>query len=421
MKLKLTETNIPALEGQFAGPDSNKSDAVYWDTEITGFGLRFRRSGKRTFVLQYKWGGCDKRMTLGQYPGVTAKKARAAAQAALGDKARGKDPQADKRAEKAKLQAQSTLLDVIDQYLLDKKPDLRPSSFHETERYLRKVWKPLHGKAVDEINRRAIANILNPLKHSSGKTAAARARSSLSALFGWAMQNGHCDALVNPVIGTKNPDPHTRRERVLSDDELAAIWKACDGNNDYDHIIRLLILTACRKSEVGGMRWSEFNGDRTAWTIPASRTKNGKAYTLPLPDMFWNIIDGIKQRDSTDNLFGFSDLGYRNWYVTKEALDRRCGVTGWTHHDLRRTVATVMAESPPDEEHPKRRGLGVFPHVVEALLNHVSGHKSGVAGIYNRARYQPQVKTALARWAEYVASITSGEERKILQFPAETK
>jgi len=79
-----------------------------------------------------------------------------------------------------------------------------------------------------------------------------------------------------------------------------------------------------------------------------------------------------------------------------------------------------MADSPPDREHPESCGLGIKPHVVEALLNHVSGHKSGVAGIYNRASYLPEVKTALARWAEYVASITSGEERKILQFPAET-
>ena len=79
-----------------------------------------------------------------------------------------------------------------------------------------------------------------------------------------------------------------------------------------------------------------------------------------------------------------------------------------------------MAESPPDEEDPERRGLGIKPHVVEALLNHVSGHKSGVAGIYNQATYRTEVKTALAMWAEYVANITSGEERKILQFPAES-
>ena len=294
IKTLLTESSIPALESRFAGQDRDKLDAVYWDSKIAGFGLRFRRGGKRTFVLQYKFNGADKRMTLGQYPGVTAKKARQLAQKALGEKAEGNDPQADRRAAKVK-PAQTTLAELIDLYLLDRKPELRPISFYETERYLRKAWRPLHGRPVKEIQLSEVAKILDQMKHASGKTAAARARGSLSAVFGWAMQRGHASA--NPVIGTANPDPHTQGERVLSNDELRALWNATGGANDYDRIVRILILTGCRKSEVGGMRWSEFYKDRTAWTIPASRTKNGKSCTLPLPRMFWNIIAGITQRD----------------------------------------------------------------------------------------------------------------------------
>jgi len=391
MKLKLSESNMPALESQFAGPDRDKVDAVYWDTEIAGFGLRFRRGGKRTFVLQYKFEGQDKRMTLGPYPGITAKKARELAQAALGDKWHGKDPQADRRAAKVKAQQRITLLEVIDLYLLDKKPDLRPISFYETERYLRKVWKPLHSLDIGEIKLSAVAKFLDQLKHASGKTAAARARGSLSALFSWAMKRGH--AQTNPVIGTENPDPHTQGERILDERELAALWKACDGRNDYDHIVRILILTGCRKSEVGGMRWSEFNADRTAWTIPASRTKNGKSCTLPLPNMFWNVIAGIKQRAATDNLFGYSDRGFRNWTHPKKELDRRSGVSNWTHHDLRRTFRTGLGK------------LGIAPHIAELCINH---SKAGLIAVYDKHRYEGEIAAALMQWCEHLRSIIDG-------------
>src|SRR6516164_11542511 len=396
IKTLLTESSIPALESRFAGQDRDKIDAVYWDSKIAGFGLRFRRGGKRTFVLQYKFNGADKRMTLGQYPGVTAKKARQLAQKALGEKAEGKDPQADRRAAKVK-PAQTTLAELIDLYLLDRKPELRPISFYETERYLRKAWRPLHGRPVKEIQLSEVAKILDQMKHASGKTAAARARGSLSAVFGWAMQRGHASA--NPVIGTANPDPHTQGERVLSNDELRALWNATGGANDYDRIVRILILTGCRKSEVGGMRWSEFYKDRTAWTIPASRTKNGKSCTLPLPRMFWNIIAGITQRDGTDNLFGYSDRGFRTWTHPKKALDKRAGVSNWTHHDLRRTFRTGLGK------------LGIPPHIAELCINHSKG---GLIAVYDKHRYEGEIAAALAQWADHVREITTGIEPTVV-------
>jgi len=395
-KTLITESSIPALESRFAGQDRDKIDAVYWDSKIAGFGLRFRRGGKRTFVLQYKFNGADKRMTLGQYPGVTAKKARQLAQKALGEKAEGKDPQADRRAAKVK-PAQTTLAELIDLYLLDRKPELRPISFYETERYLRKAWRPLHGRPVKEIQLSEVAKILDQMKHASGKTAAARARGSLSAVFGWAMQRGHASA--NPVIGTANPDPHTQGERVLSNDELRALWNATGGANDYDRIVRILILTGCRKSEVGGMRWSEFYKDRTAWTIPASRTKNGKSCTLPLPRMFWNIIAGITQRDGTDNLFGYSDRGFRNWTHPKKALDNRAGVSNWTHHDLRRTFRTGLGT------------LGIPPHIAELCINHSKG---GLIAVYDKHRYEGEIAAALAQWCEHLRSIIEGTEPTVV-------
>jgi hypothetical protein len=114
-RIKLTGTNLAALESRFDG--GTKNDWIAWDTEITGFGLRFRRGGTRTWILQYKFEGADYRYMLGPYPGITAKTAREMAQDKLADVWKGINPQAEKRAKKAKAQAQITLKVVIDNFL----------------------------------------------------------------------------------------------------------------------------------------------------------------------------------------------------------------------------------------------------------------------------------------------------------------
>jgi integrase len=411
LQVKLVDAKLRRIEADFA--TGKTDDRIYWDTEITGFGLRLRRGGTKTWILQYKFDGADRRLKLGASPDIKAKVARDMAQAKLAEVWQGKDPQAAKREAKAKRLAQIRLRAVIDSFLAAKKPKLRPLSYYEIERHLTKDWKPLHDWPIEEIQIPQVASILNRLEQT-GPVAAARSRSNLSALFRWAMGQGYIK--YNPVIGTINPDNGVPRERVLSDHELAAVWNNCQEDDDYSRIVRLLILTGCRKSEVGGLRWSELNLADHIWTIPGARTKNKRDMILPLPRAFWGIVESVERRPGRDFLFGYSDHGYSNWHDPKVALDKRCAVTGWTHHDLRRTVATRMADSPP----PDGTGLGIKPHVVEAVLNHVSGHKSGVAGIYNRATYRAEVRTALAMWADHIASITSGADRKILQFPAET-
>lgn len=268
----------------------------------------------------------------------------------------------------------------------------------EIKRYLMISWRPLHALPIHNIARADVATTMGDIV-KRGRVSAGRARAALSSLFAWAIAQGLVEA--NPVIGTENPDPGVRRERVLSDAELVAIWSALPDKHDYGRIIKLLVLTAARREEVGGMCWTELHDDGT-WTVPASRTKNGRAYTLTLPPLAWRIIEDVPRRASNDHLFGESSRGYRNWTEAKRALDKRCGVAEWTVHDLRRTAATGMAT------------LGVQPHIIEAVLNHVSGHKGGIAGIYNRATYAREIRTALAMWADHIASITQHTERRII-------
>src|SRR5262249_41156418 len=197
-------------------------------------------------------------------------------------------------------------------------------------------------------------------------------------------------------------------KRVLKDFELAAIWNGCR-DDDFGRIIRLLILTGQRMREVGGMAWTELT-EEPKWVLPASRTKNKRDHELILPAAAWAIIAKVAQRDNP-HLFGRSKLGFTAYSDGKLLLDQRLvdqRLAPWTIHDIRRTVATGMAN------------IGIQPHIIETVLNHVSGHKAGVAGTYNRSPYEREVKNALAIWADHVASITSGEERKILQCPAET-
>jgi integrase len=209
------------------------------------------------------------------------------------------------------------------------------------------------------------------------------------------------------VIGTRKPAEVEPRDRVLKPAEVVAIWRACDRDDDYSRIIRLLFLLGSRRQEVGGMRWSELDLDAGTWTLPKERAKNKRAHTIALPPTALEIINSIPRVDR-DCLFGDRSAdGFSRWGACKRELDQRLGysVKPWRVHDARRTVATSMAE------------IGIEPHHIEAALNHYSGHRAGIAGVYNRAGYERPVKLALARWDEHLLALVEGRKAKILSLP----
>jgi integrase len=257
-----------------------------------------------------------------------------------------------------------------------------------------------------------------------GPFAANRARTTLSTFCTWAMREGLVEA--NPVIGTNKQASENRRERVLSDSELADIWRSC-GDNDYGRIVRLLILTGARRDEAGGIARSEVDLQARKWTIPSERTKNKRTHDVPLSGAAIKILaPAIQRAEQMERGIVFGERAERafsGWSKAKAQLDERVAKaiaeaepTGtqskrpksapWVLHDIRRTVATRMGD------------LGVLPHVVEAILNHVSGHKAGVAGVYNRASYANEKRVALDLWAERVGSLVEGKPDKIVPFRA---
>jgi integrase len=195
-------------------------------------------------------------------------------------------------------------------------------------------FKSLHSLAIDKVTRKDIAAHLVAIKRNSGTIAARAAKAAISAFFTWCLRIGYLEN--NPVIGTED-FKSIKRDRVLSDAELAAVWNACDGDDNYHRIVRLLILTGCRRQEVGGMAFSELDADTGKWTIPKERSKNHQPHMLPLPTAAWGIIKDVPPQ--RDHLFGsHHGKGFTNWHKAKRALDAKLdGVAKWTVHGIRRT------------------------------------------------------------------------------------
>jgi integrase len=396
---------LDAKTAAVLGLPAGKCDVIYFDNDVTGFGLRVRlgAGGKilRTWIAQYRRAGASRRLLIGKAEVVTAEAARKAAKKALAAVALGQDPQAGKADRRSA--DRLTFAKAVAEFLEIKRQQLRPYSFRETNRYLTGAhFRALHHMPLDSISRQDVATCIVRIARERGSPTAAQARSKLSGFYTWAMQMGLAEA--NPTIGTIRPKENAPRDRVLSDDELAAVWKAC-GDDDYGKVVRLLILTAGRREEIGGMRWGEIDLDKGIWTLPAERSKNHRQHALPLTPTMRGIIESVPRMVSREHLFGeHSPKGFGAWNDGKAALDHRSGVRNWKLHDIRRSVATKMAD------------IGIMPHIIEAVLNHQSGHKGGIAGVYNRSSYEREVRTALALWESRVHELVEGGERRVVSF-----
>jgi integrase len=382
---KITVRTVAGL-----APGSYVADAI-----VQGFGVRRQKDGAY-YYLRFRRNGVQYMRSIGRHGSPwTPDSARTEAKRLLGLAISG-DPF-------AKPVPAEAFGAEVERYLSKQQAALKPRTYVELERHLRRDCEPLARLRLTEIGRRTVALRLAEVETASGPTARNRVRSSLSAFFNWAVREGLLDA--NPVAGTARADERGSRDRVLSQGELAELWAALP-EGDFGEIVRLLILTGQRREEIGGLRWSEIDLDRSLIVLPPERTKNLRQHEVPLSAQARAIIECLPKRKGRDFIFGIGEAGFSGWSKSKERLDqallskrkaadrRAKPLPSWRLHDLRRTCATMMAE------------LGVLPHVIEAVLNHQSGHKAGVAGIYNRARYEGEMRDALAKWATHVEAIT---------------
>jgi integrase len=366
--------------------ETGKAEHIEFDDGMPGFGLRVRVGDKkqhRTFIAQYKIGSKHRRITLGNAAKVTLADAQKRAKIIFGKVADGKDPANEKAV--ARQVASHTLGAKIADYLAAKQPSMKPRSYDETKRHLENHWKPLHGLALASIGRANVAAQVSTVAKDSGPVAANRSRASLSAFFRWAIGEGLCDH--NPVAGTNKQEEAGPRERSLSDAEAAAVWLTAP-DNDYGRIVQLILLTGCRRDEIGSLQWPEIDLKEKTIALPGERTKNKQPHVVPLSDMAIAILKQIPRRATRDFVFGAGKGGYSGWSKSKAEMDKAAKLKeAWTLHDLRRTVRTGLGK------------LGVQPHVAEAALNHLPPK---LIRTYDRNTYAAEKRDALDKWAAHL-------------------
>ena len=371
-----------------------KAEMFVWDDTLPGFGLRLRGDSTR-YVVQYRVGNQQRRESLGDIRKVTLGAARKIARQRFAQVELGADPAADKSKARAEAKAQKLTFEIVaKQYLAAKKGVVRDATYTQAEHHLHTLWKPFAKRPIDTIKRADVAMRLQEITAKHGRTASSRARSNLSAMFGWAMREGLCEA--NPVLVTNDPAEGIQpRERVLDDKELAAVWRACQ-DDDFGRIVKLLILTGCRREEIGGLKWSEIDLDTSVMTIPGTRTKNHKTLVLTLPPVAIDILRSAPKRTGRDFIFGERGGSFSAWSYAKASIHVRIAMAEgrtpphWTLHDIRRSFRTGLGR------------LGVRSDIAERVVNHIKG---GVEAIYDKFKYEPDIKAALAIWADHVGTI----------------
>ena len=382
---------------------AGKKDHFEWDDALPGFGVRLRGDTKR-WTVQYRVGAQQRRESLGDVRKVRLDDARRIARQRFAQAELGTDPAAARAlARSAATAAKLTIANVAGRYLGAKQGVLRPNTYNVAKRHFAVLWAPLADWPIDAVKRADVAARLQEIAKGHGRSAAHAARANLSAMFNWAMREGLCDA--NPVSHTNDPAEGIKpRERVLTDHELAAVWNAC-GADDFGRIVRLLILTGCRREEIGGLHWSEIDFDTGVMTIPGTRTKNHRSLALTLPAVALGILRSAPRRDGRDFVFGNHGGSFCAWSYCAMALNNRITaaegkpLSRWVLHDLRRTMRTGIGK------------LGVPPHVAEFCINHV---KAGVQAIYDKHRYEREIASALALWAEHLTAIVEGRKSRVV-------
>jgi integrase len=383
----------------------DKADALFPDDAVPGLALRLRAGGNRGWTFQYRIGRKQRRMSLGDASAISLHAVRKIASQLHARVKLGQDPAGEKHA--AHVRAGETFGALLPQYLARQRDRLRPRAYVEVERHLAVHAKRLHGMPLASIARRDVAMVLSTVAAKLSGASANRVRSSLSGMLMWAVREGLIE--TNHAAWTEKRE-EALRTRLISDSELRAIWAGLP-EGDYGDVVRLLILCAARREELGALSWHEVDLERALISLPAARVKNKRSREIALNEFAVAILRA-RWNTGRDLVFGQRGAhGFRDWSKQKQLLDQRIRAAGvemlaWTLHDFRRLFSTTAHER-----------LGLQPHVIEACLGHV-GHQRGTPGRYNLSLYRVEKAEAMARWGEFVMSMVEQRETKIVPIRA---
>ncbi len=383
-KTNLTARTLEALKPLARG------QVDYWDASLPGFGVRVSPGGRKAWVLMYRIGSRKRRLTLGTYPPMMLADARDEAKAALLTVQKGSDP----AAEKFEWRKAQTFAQLAELYL-EKHAKPNKKSWRLDEKALwRDVVPRLGNRRAREITRRDIRDLLDDIKARGSPIQANRTFEIMRKLFNWAIAEDYLPD--SPCQKISKPAKENRRDRVLKEDEIRAVWQAMEAEQPLvAALFKLRLITAQRGGEVASMRWEDIDSPSSWWTIPGERTKNGLSHRVPLSPLALEILDGLKtERLEPPWIFPSPKPGRHLEHMVQATrrIRKRSGVE-FVPHDLRRTAASYMT------------GMGMPRLTVKKILNHV---ESDVTATYDRHSYDQEKRQALEAWGQRLDEIVSG-------------
>jgi integrase len=395
-----------------------------WDEARKGFGVRVTTRGVKSFVWVYHFKGKPRRLTFGTYPRLSLASAGLKLAEAKQLLDRGIDPGEQTVAERVASRHAETVADLVEEYLARyARPRKRSAS--EDERVLRKDVLPRWGsEKAGDISQRHIVRLVNEIVDRGAPIQANRTLTILRRMFRFGV--GQAIITASPCDNVETPSAENRRERVLGDDEISVLWNALDDapmELNVRRILRMMLITGQRKSEVAGLHRDEIDFDKGIWTLPGARSKNRREHLIALSPLARQMLAEI---NSSENGYLFpssrTDLPYRGQSIDHAArylFDARPGrkkrrpdsahrpiaapllagkIDRFVPHDLRRTVATKMRE------------LGISRGDVKMVLNHV---ESDVTARYDKYDGLPEKRRALNLWGDRLGRIVKGEPRAV--------
>jgi len=366
--------------------------ADHFDQGYPGLALRVSYGGAKSWVYFYRLFGKQKRLTLGRWPSMSLSAARDAWRNARTTIDKGENPQHQRPA------AANSFAAVADEWL--KRDQAHRRSCAATQRLIDRCAKPVwEGRRIATIGRRDINDLIDSVADRGAIVMARRLHAHLHRLFRWAVGRGILE--TNPMAHLPKPGSEVPRDRALTDPELAQVLKnVTQLRPPFGPIFQLLILTGARRSEITALRWSEIKDDTII--LPRDRTKSGKAHSIPLSPQVVDIIKQLPRIGPRDFVFTINGRNpVTDLAASKEKLDGLINIPAWHTHDLRRTVATGLQR------------LGINLQVIEAVLGHVGGSRSGIVGVYQRYSFDAEKRIALEAWAREVERIIDGEPAKV--------
>jgi integrase len=378
----------------------SRGQADYFDKQYPGLVLRVSCGGRKTWCYVYRVNGKQRRFKLDIYPVMSVAEAHEAWRKARDLVLAGCDPVEERK----QVRPATSFRHVFEEWM--QRDQSKNRSQKAVRGYFeRDVLPRWQGRPITEIGKRDCLDVIEALADRGKITAARRLHGYLHRIFKWAI--GRDIVTANPLTAVDKPGQETKRDRLLNDGELVKVWNAAQRLGwPYGSVFQLLMLTGARRDEIGRLRWTEIDGNTIKLT--GARTKNGEPHLIPLSTVARALLDKLPRFADSEFVFSMTGkVAVSDWSTAKFNLDDFAVLKDhWRIHDLRRTVSTGMNE------------LGTEPHIVEAVLGHTI---KGVAGVYNRAKYQAAKRAALEAWGAHVMALVEGRAPgKVLPLRAKT-